>query len=47
MLVRALVAGKAPEGQKPYLERMKLLEARGLEEKIFRGLLVNELKNIV
>jgi acyl-CoA hydrolase len=47
MLIRAIVVRQVPEVQKPYLERMKLLDATGLKQKIFRGLLVNELKHIV
>ena len=47
MLIRAIVVRQVPEVHKPYLERMKLLDATGLKEKIFRGLLVNELKHIV
>jgi hypothetical protein len=47
MLIRAIIVRQIPEVQKPYLERMKLLDATGLKERIFRGLLVNELKHIV
>ena len=45
MVIRAIFQRKVPQAQKPYLERMKLLEATGLKESILRGLLVNELKH--
>ena len=47
MVIRAIFQRKVPEAQKPYLERMKLLEATGLKERVLRGLLVNELKHDV
>jgi acyl-CoA hydrolase len=47
MLLKALFTHAIPEEQKPYLERMGLWSAKGIEEKIFRNLLVNELKKIV
>jgi acyl-CoA hydrolase len=47
MLVRALFTLSIPEVQKPYLERMGLWHAKGIEEKIFRNLLANELKDII
>ena len=47
MVIRAIFQTKVPEAQKPYLERMKLLEATGLKERVLRGLLVNELKHDV
>jgi acyl-CoA hydrolase len=47
MLIKALFTLTIPEVQKPYLERMGLWQAKGLEERIFRNLLANELKNVV
>ena len=46
ILIEALFTRSIPDEQKPYLERMGLWQARGVEEKIFRNLLANELKNI-
>ena len=47
MLIKALFTLTIPEVQKPYLERMGLWQAKGVEERIFRNLLANELKNVV
>jgi len=47
MLVKALFTLAIPEVQKPYLERMGLWRVKGLEERLFRNLLANELKDIV
>jgi acyl-CoA hydrolase len=47
MLVKALFTLTIPEVQKPYLERMGLWQVKGLEERVFRNLLANELKNVV
>jgi acyl-CoA hydrolase len=47
MLIKALFTLTIPEVQKPYLERMGLWQAKGLEERILRNLLANELKNVV
>ncbi|UCB54442.1 MAG: hypothetical protein JSW45_10910 [Thiotrichales bacterium] len=44
ILIRALFTFTIPKEQKPYLERMGLWQARGLEEKLFRNLLANELR---
>jgi hypothetical protein len=46
MLIKALFTFTLPDEQKPYLERMGLWQAKGFEEKLFRNLLANELKNI-
>ena len=46
MLIKALFTLTIPEVQKPYLERMGLWQTKGLEERIFRNLLANELKNV-
>jgi len=46
MLTKALFTRTIPEEQKPYLERMGLWQAKGVEERVFRKLLVNELKNV-
>ena len=47
MLTKALFTLTIPDVQKPYLERMGLWQTKGVEEKIFRNLLANELKNVV
>ena len=46
-LLKALFTLSIPEVQRPYLESMGLWSAKGIGEKIFRNLLVNELKNVV
>ena len=47
LLIQALLTRTIPEEQKPYLERMDLWQAKGVEEKIFRNLLANELNNVL
>jgi acyl-CoA hydrolase len=47
LLIKALFTRSIPEEQKPYLERMGLWQAKGVEEKIFRNLLANELNNVL
>ena len=47
MLIKALFTQTIPEVQKPYLERMGLWHVKGVEERIFRNLLANELKYFV
>ena len=47
MLVKALFTLTIPEVQKPYLERMGLWQTNDVEERIFRNLLANELRNVV
>jgi hypothetical protein len=47
MLIKALFTLTIPQEQKPYLERMGLWQITGVEERLFRKLLVNELKNVV
>ena len=44
-LVKAAFTLNIPKEQKPYLERMGLWDAKGIKEKLFRNLLVNELRN--
>jgi acyl-CoA hydrolase len=46
LLLKALFTLKIPQEHKPYLERMKLWQVKGLEERLFRNLLSNELKNV-
>lgn len=47
LLLRALFTFTIPEVQKPYLESMGLWTTKGLKERVFRNLLVNELKNVI
>ena len=46
-LLQAVFTLTIPKEQKPYLERMGLWSAKGIEEKVFRNLLVNELKTVL
>lgn len=46
-LIRALLTPGIPQAQKPYLERMGLWQVKGIEERLMRKLLVNELKQFV
>ncbi len=45
MLVKALFTFRIADEHKPYLERMGLWPAKGFEERLFRNLLANELKD--
>jgi hypothetical protein len=47
LLIKAIFTRTIPEAHKPYLERMQLWQPKGLEERLFRNLLANELKSIV
>ena len=47
LLIKAIFTYTIPETHKPYLERMQLWRTKGLEERLFRNLLANELKSIV
>lgn len=47
LLLKALFTFTVPKAQLPYLQRMGLHKTKGLEEKLFRNLLVNELKNTI
>ena len=47
LLIKAIFTLTIPKAHKPYLERMGLWQTKGLEEKLFRNLLANELKTIV
>ena len=46
-ILKAIFIMKIPENQKIYLERMKLWEPAGIEEWLYRNLLVNELKEVL
>jgi len=46
-LLKALFTFNVPKAQLPYLERMGLQQTKGLQEKLFRKLLVNELNDII
>jgi len=46
-LLKALFTFSIPESQLPYLQRMDLHKTKSLQEKLFRNLLVNELKEII
>jgi acyl-CoA hydrolase len=45
MLLKAMFTLTIPEVQRPYLESMGLWSAKSIEEKLYRNLLSNELKN--
>lgn len=44
LLLKTLLAGKPPELAQPYLARMELTHAKGLQAKVVRALLVGQLK---
>lgn len=44
LLLKALAAGSPPASAQPYLTRMELTEPRGLQSKVVRALLVEQLK---
>lgn len=44
LLLKALAAGSPPASAQPYLTRMELTEPRGLQAKVVRALLVEQLK---
>ncbi len=46
-ILKAIFILKVPHNQKTYLERMKLLRPAGIEERLYRNLLVNELKEVL
>ena len=46
-LLKAIFTLRIPQEHEPYLERMGLWRVKGIEERLFRNLLVNELKNII
>ena len=46
-ILKALFTLKIQENQKPYLERMKLWEPERFEERFYRNLLANELKQVL
>jgi acyl-CoA hydrolase len=45
-LFRAILTFNIPQQHKPYLERMGLWQAKGIEERLYRKLLSNELKDL-
>lgn len=47
LLLKAIFTRTIPTRHKPYLERMRLWQTKGFEERLFRNLLANELKTIV